>query len=403
MEGYFLLPELKNEHFLTKKEVLVHNIQKIGLISKVSTIVIVVLVLFTSLFSQVPFLRAEENFSFNYYLYLLLIAFNVVILYFIHIRKVHVTEENIKIMNIFVNSYVIMFISLGSFISIRDSGMYNQLMLYTFILLICCTFLVLKAVQMIVPIVLSSCIILIGLYLQNGGSPVYKHQLIYLLSLQPIAFSISRAIYYNFNRSLKFQNELVKEAHNTRELTNKLREANRMLELQASLDPLTNLFNRRAFNEYLQKLEHKMHENEITLTAIMIDVDCFKLYNDTYGHTAGDNVLIKIGRLLYDIGEKYSCFASRWGGEEFSLLLVNQNQVTTDRVCKDIIKEVNRLQIQHSSSFIDSFVTVSIGACTQLISEGSQIYTCIHQADEALYTVKEKGRNSFKHYHNVHV
>lgn len=387
------------DQYLIKAEIIKYNLQKISLICKVSTILIVCLVLLTTILSKIPVLHINDRHYFSFIHYLLFIIFNVMIIYVIDIRKVNLTKNNMKKIDFFICFYVTMFITIGAVLSIQDPLIYNQLMFYTLILLICCTFLVLTVEQVMIPFLISTIIIIVGLYFLNGNSVIFKLQLTYLIALLPTAFFISRFINHSYIRSIKFQIELVREAHLTRDLTKKLREANRKLELQASLDPLTKLFNRRAFNQYVHDLERK--EKPYSLTALMIDVDCFKLYNDTYGHVEGDNVLMKIGQLLYQISDQHGFFASRWGGEEFSLLLINQNEETVNNICVRILKAVKQLQIQHSSSFIDSFVTISIGASTHMITEECEVSACIHQADRALYNVKERGRNNFVHLNKI--
>lgn len=398
-----LIGDVGNDSLIMKCEILKHNLQKMSLINKIFTIVIVVLFLIMNILPNISFFNFESTKSIRLIHYLLFIIFNLFTFYLLDIRKIHVTKENVNKIDLFVSCYVTLFILMGACISMTDHEIYNPLLIYTLTIFICSSFLVLNTIQVTLPIVISSSILLVGLYWQNGINPIFKLQFIYLLSLIPITYFISRSYYFSFERSLKFQMELVKEAHLSRNLTKKLREANRKLELQASLDPLTNLFNRRAYNEYLKDLQFRVKEEPYSLSVIMIDVDCFKLYNDTYGHTEGDNVLVKIGQLLFDIADEFSCFSSRWGGEEFVLLLVNQTVETTETICNKITRKVNKLKIDHCSSNINEFVTVSIGACTMDITDSGHILTCINEADDALYFVKENGRNSFEHRQGVHV
>ncbi|WP_346235758.1 GGDEF domain-containing protein [Lysinibacillus telephonicus] len=395
--------DMENDSLLMKIEILKHNLQKISLINKIFTILIVVLFLNMNILSNISFFNFNSSNSLRLIHYLTFLIFNIFIFYLLDIRKIHVTKENIKKVDIFVSAYVILFISIGACISFANYDIYNPLLIYTLTLFVCSSFLVLKTMQVTVPISISSSILLIGLYLQNGIDSNFKLQLIYLLSLAPITYFISRSFYYSFERSIKFQLELMKEARLSRNLTKKLREANRKLELQVSLDPLTNLYNRRGYNEYLKDLQLRVKEKPYNLSVIMVDVDCFKLYNDTYGHTQGDSVLVKIGQLLYDIADEFSCFSSRWGGEEFVLLLVNQTVETTENICSKIRKKVNKLKIDHCSSHINEFVTVSIGACTMEITNPGHITDCINEADDALYYVKHNGRNSYEHRYGVHV
>ena len=392
-----LVSDFLDDKNLTKLEILKHNIQRISLISKVSTIIIVFLLVIMSFISIDSLFLNIKNFSFQMIFYSLFIVFNVLVYIFTDIKKIRITEQNIKNVDFFISFYVVMLTFLGALISISDQGFYNQLMLYTFTLCIACSVIVLRVHQLILSMLLSSVTLLFGLYMQNYDSGLFRQQVFYILSLIPITFFISRSFYYSFRRSLNFQTELIKEAFITRDLTKKLREANRKLELQANLDPLTNLFNRRAFDRYVFDLEKKANHESFLFTAIMVDVDCFKLYNDTYGHTEGDYVLARIGHQLYDLADKYGCFASRWGGEEFTILLINHSEEYANQICQEIINNVIDLKIDHSSSHIEPYVTVSVGACTTVIQNPFEIKISIQKADEYLYVVKENGRNCFVH------
>ncbi|WP_052126261.1 GGDEF domain-containing protein [Ureibacillus massiliensis] len=389
--------DILEEQRLVNLEITKHNLQKISLINKISTIVIVLLVIINTLLSNILFMNIDGNASINIEPYIVLILFNIVIFMITDIKKISVTTNNFRGIDTFISCYVVILTFFSSLITISDQQYYNQLMIYTLILFIACSVIILRANQLFIPLFVSSVTVLIGLYLQNGNTDLFKQQLVYLLLLDFIIFFISRSFYHSFRRSVVFQIKMLKEAHNTRELTKKLREANRKLELQANIDPLTKLFNRRAYNEYLEDLEKRANHHSFLFTAIMVDVDCFKLYNDTYGHTEGDNVLANIGEQLFQISDKYGCFASRWGGEEFTLLLVNHDDQLVNEICEEIIGQIKKLKINHSTSNINPFVTVSIGASTKKICDPNEIKSCVRKADEVLYHVKENGRNYYEH------
>lgn len=399
---FVMVSDFLDEKYLTRIEILKHNIQKISLICKVSTIILIFLIVITMFISKKSLFHFD-GFSIQMIPYILLIVFNVIVYITTDIIKINISEQNMKSVDYFISFYVIIITLLGSLITISDHENYNQLMIYTLTLVITCSVFVLRIQQLITSVLLSSITLFVGLYLQNNNTALFNQQMLYLLSLIPITFFISRTIYYSFHRSLIFQSELIKEAHITRELTKKLREANRKLELQANLDPLTNLFNRRAYNQYLLELEKRAQRESFLFTTIMVDVDCFKLYNDTYGHNEGDHVLANIGIELYNLSYKYGCFASRWGGEEFTILLINHTEEKASQICKEIVRRVKELNIEHSSSHIEPFVTVSVGASTYMINRPEQIKICIHKADEALYFVKENGRNYYLHRQAVEV
>lgn len=385
------------ENSIIRLEILKHNIQKINLISKVLTIIILFLIFTKSIVSKVSIFHTDGTVSNQFIPYIILILFNTVVCFIIDIRKLHITKKNMRNVDFFISFYVTALSFLGALITITDPQFYNQLLIYTLTLIITCTVIVLKLHQLLLSLFVSSVTVFLGLYFQNSVDALFQQQILYLLSLLFITIFLSRSFYFSFHRSIKFQSELLKEAHLTRDLTKKLREANRKLEVQANLDPLTNLFNRRAYNSYIGELEKKAERETFLFTAIMVDVDCFKLFNDTYGHNDGDRALASIGYLLCDLAYKYGCFASRWGGEEFSILLINHSEDTVNQICIEIIDKVKDLKITHHSSFIAPYITVSVGACTNNIHHPKEISTCIQNADEALYFVKERGRNNFEY------
>ncbi|MFJ8235311.1 GGDEF domain-containing protein [Ureibacillus sp. NPDC094379] len=381
-------------------EIAKHNLQKIGLFCKVSTIIIVIMFLFNAILSNISLFKANEPFTLYFDFNFLIILFNLTILYLLKFLKLNVTKSNIGKVEKFINGYVTVLILIGAFVSLLDHELYNQLMIYTLLLLTCSSFFLLHSKQLVVTLIISIMVLLIGLFILGGNNPEFKHQVIYLLTLLPISYYVSKSHFYSYNRSLQLQTNLLREAEITRELTEKLREANRQLELQAALDPLTKLFNRRAFNDYIKEIKNKVNEEPVHLSAIMIDVDCFKLFNDTYGHIEGDIVLERIGKVFSNIADEYGCFVARWGGEEFAILMVNQTKEVADTLCQTVIKEVRNLGINHRTSHVDSVITVSIGAYSEKIMNESQILHCINQADLALYHVKENGRKSYIHLNN---
>lgn len=385
------------EQLLIKSEIIKQNLHKISLLNRVFTIVIVFLFLFTNIITNIPILNLDNLINISYFNFFSLFTFNFLIFLIVDIRKIQINNDNIKKVELFITLYVTFFLSIGAFISMREQEIYNPLLIYTMILFTCSSFLVLSVKQVSIPLITSTCVLLLGLYLQHGFDQIFILQLLYIASIIPIAFFISQSFYYSFKRSIKFQIEMVREAQISRELTKKLREANRKLELQSMLDPLTSLFNRRAYNNYLKELQTKLLENSYDLSVIMIDVDCFKMYNDTYGHAEGDKVLLKIAQVLKDLADEYHCFATRWGGEEFALLLFDVPEAFVKEMCNEVKTRVNQLQINHNTSHISDVVSVSIGASTKTILQPDDILACIKQADEALYFVKEHGRNNFEH------
>ncbi|MBI4804671.1 MAG: diguanylate cyclase [Desulfovibrio sp.] len=175
--------------------------------------------------------------------------------------------------------------------------------------------------------------------------------------------------------------------------TEELREANQQLSLLSFHDCLTNIANRRRFDGVLSAELLRRKRSGKPLSLIMLDIDFFKQYNDTYGHIAGDDCLRKIAGLLVDKSNRTTDLTARYGGEEFSIILPETSAYGAQVIAERIRKGVKDLAIPHSSSSISDHVTVSLGVVT--ISEAKPVSPkeLIFLADELLYEAKSGGRD----------
>lgn len=170
------------------------------------------------------------------------------------------------------------------------------------------------------------------------------------------------------------------------------KEAQSELERLASRDPLTGLANRRAFDRFLggewQRGRNSAHE----LSVLMLDVDRFKQYNDRYGHPQGDACLRSVASVLAGAAARTGDLVSRYGGEEFVLVLPGTTSRGAKVVAQRILRAVESLAIPHEDSAHNGCLTVSVGVATGDPGEISQ-EALIAQADSALYRAKAAGRN----------
>ncbi|MDV3351253.1 diguanylate cyclase [Leptothoe sp. ISB3NOV94-8A] len=187
----------------------------------------------------------------------------------------------------------------------------------------------------------------------------------------------------------KLKQSLAKE----RLLLQELKLANQQLHRLASLDGLTNIANRRVFNERLENEWKRLCREQAPLGLILIDVDCFKAYNDTYGHLNGDKCLRQVANIIHTCARRPADIAARYGGEEFALILPNTNLEGVMHVCKSVQQRLHELSIPHTSSVAESIVTVSIGAVSIVPTHANSPQILIDWADQALYTAKNNGRN----------
>ncbi|MEA4805788.1 diguanylate cyclase [Acetobacterium wieringae] len=192
-------------------------------------------------------------------------------------------------------------------------------------------------------------------------------------------------------------------AQRTRELTasnDRIEQQNYELELinhelqRLSLrDPLTELWNRRKYDETIVMEWNRCLRQHRPISLLFIDVDYFKNYNDLYGHVAGDATLIKIGNTLRTALSRPTDMVVRYGGEEFIVLLAETDKEEALSNAHRLLKKVEALAIPHEGSVVKNCITVSIGVATLLPDHHSRHEDLVKMADEALYQAKSNGRN----------
>jgi diguanylate cyclase (GGDEF)-like protein len=168
---------------------------------------------------------------------------------------------------------------------------------------------------------------------------------------------------------------------------------NDRLTVMASIDMLSGLANRRGFQSRLDFEWMKAQQYGAELSLLMIDVDHFKLYNDTYGHPEGDACLSKLGETLAGIAADTLGFAGRYGGEEFCLLLPNTESARALEIGEQVRQAVLGQAMPHITS-VHQTVTVSIGVATTKPDDSQRPGDLIEAADAALYAAKHRGRNA---------
>ncbi|NJL01713.1 MAG: diguanylate cyclase [Spirulinaceae cyanobacterium SM2_1_0] len=174
-----------------------------------------------------------------------------------------------------------------------------------------------------------------------------------------------------------------------------LKEANTELARLSQSDSLTGVANRRHFDEYFTWVWQELSQKPDWLAFLICDIDCFKLYNDTYGHQLGDECLRQIAQTVEQtvIADCPQGLVARYGGEEFVAVLPATNLAQSQQIAEHILSEIKRQLIPHSSSTVGQYVTASIGlTATRPTAELSR-HSLISIADLALYEAKEQGRD----------
>jgi diguanylate cyclase (GGDEF)-like protein/PAS domain S-box-containing protein len=178
----------------------------------------------------------------------------------------------------------------------------------------------------------------------------------------------------------------------------KMEESIRMLESQAEkifYDPLTGIYNRRYFDETLKNVLNSLSRSNGLLSLMMVDIDFFKNFNDTYGHSEGDNCLKMVAETLSKTITRSGDFVARYGGEEFAIVLPNTDEKGACNIAEKMLKNIRHCKIPHMQSSAAEHVTISIGVTTGTVSHTQSEDDYIKQADKLLYQSKHEGRNRF--------
>ncbi len=204
----------------------------------------------------------------------------------------------------------------------------------------------------------------------------------------PAAAAIENA--YLYEQLKQYSQNLEKEVTLR---TAELEKANAQLQQIASLDGLTKVANRRRFDEYLKEVWQRLIDEISPMSLIMCDVDCFKSYNDTYGHQVGDDCLQRIAKAINCAAKAPAYLVARYGGEEFAVILPNTSARGSLYIAETIKIEIEWLKIRHVRSTVAKYVTLSMGVSSTIPNEENSPEALVQAADRALYEAKKQGRD----------
>lgn len=213
----------------------------------------------------------------------------------------------------------------------------------------------------------------------------------YLVKLPDTIELVARIRYHSRSYMTLLQRDAAYRA--LRVSQQQLLDTNLVLQRLMNSDGLTGLSNRRHFDEYLELEWRRAMRDQTQLSLLMIDVDFFKTYNDSFGHVEGDEALRKVAATIRDASSRPSDLPARYGGEEFALVLPNTSPGGARLVAEKLRMAVASLKIPHIAPTEGSSLTISIGLSTLTPVQGTDCRQLIMAADKGLYMAKHNGRN----------
>ena len=211
----------------------------------------------------------------------------------------------------------------------------------------------------------------------------------YALSAVSLLGAVAAAYRLRLLRAQAREAELIRLVE---ERTSQLQQANDHLQRLSYIDSLTGIANRRHFEEILEVEWRRAFRARTPMTVLMLDIDRFKVYNDTFGHRAGDDCLARVAKVLDSSVQRAGDLIARYGGEEFGAILTATDESGGAGVAERLRAAVEQLRIEVSSN-PTQIVTISIGVAAGIPGEVASLETLLSAADKALYEAKRAGRN----------
>lgn len=311
------------------------------------------------------------------------------------IKNDYMNDRKNKFIIIFFTTFILYW---SAAISVLDQLSYGQITVYIITIISIAVFAYLS--PKVIFIIYTSCQLVFILVLPRfqASKVVVNGNLINSSVFVILSWVIARMLYKK--RIEDFINKkTIEEKNEMMNIMNKkLQEANEKLKKLSITDSLSELNNRRRFNEVIASEWDRCRRCTSPLSIIFIDIDFFKAYNDKYGHQAGDKCIKQIAVVLKNFTRRSADFVARYGGEEFVVLLPHLSSEEAKYIAEDLRRKVEELKIEHNDSTISKYVTISLGINTEIPSEDITIEEFIERADKALYAAKQNNRNQVVKY-----
>jgi len=240
----------------------------------------------------------------------------------------------------------------------------------------------------------------IGDFLQTGMTVLFGIMMTTVFAVFVIFNIFVMGMLGPFNRMVKIINQTLFDwrlkSHEEGHHKDEIKTLGELLNM-AIIDQLTGIYNRRYMDGHLKKIIKSLArtESRSNLSLLLVDVDYFKRYNDTYGHAAGDNCLRIVASTLSQCVSRDIDFVARYGGEEFAVILPNTDKIGAQIIAEKLLKKIRECNIPHKASDIAEHVTISIGGTSGVVDYSQYAQDYIKAADRALYESKRNGRDRY--------
>ena len=210
----------------------------------------------------------------------------------------------------------------------------------------------------------------------------------------PVCVDLFAKVVDEYKLLLRHQRKLIKitDKASTNMITGQKEQISELINI-VHYDVLTGIYNRRFLEENLKRIIKMISRSGGLLSVLMLDIDFFKRYNDTYGHGQGDTCLKSVAETVAGTLSRAEDFVARYGGEEFTVVLPHADAAGAQMIADKIITNVQALKMLHEKNDAADCVTISIGITTGNVQHGQDYSDYLKRADEALYMSKHNGRN----------
>jgi diguanylate cyclase (GGDEF)-like protein len=348
-------------------------------------------------------LKGNDGFSYVGYLtlYVLMLAINIVFLALAKTRRMasDLDEQGVRLSEIIILTYVAVNMCWGSLVALMDQRLYGQTLAFMVNMVACSVIFIIEWRRMLIPYALSSLILMAGLpFFQKDQNILIGHY-INLSVFIIMAWLGSRLLYQDYHRNLKCNldleqanQRLEEEIGQNRLINDKLNKVNFQLRNLSMVDELTSVANRRGLRNFIDQAFAQQEQPVTHMGALMVDIDHFKQFNDSFGHSAGDQALVEIARRLEGQLIPPLEMVARWGGEEFIFISFLREENELHELAEAIRQEAEKLADQKDSNLAGP-LTVSIGTGYKSVDRPSDVGPVIEDADMAMYSAKRAGRN----------